>query len=140
MKDQSTAKPLFLVSIREKSNVTKAGIPDSYIERSLYLTEENLNYIKYFSTKKTILSVEPLGILWPNGTTVTEINVNTPFRSYVEVEYEVKSPFPLSEKDFEILRAQGCFMVGQEYGLIRKTWESDGIYHYLCRSVCDSGD
>lgn len=61
---------------------------------------------------------------------------------YSAISYEIASSELLTEYDLDILRAQGCFMSGQEEGIcdINNFDVINNKFVYRARSVCDSGD
>lgn len=133
MRTQQNAKNLFKVELFSK------------IEKDTsfcLLDERMLESYLYYSSRYNILSVDPMGALWPEGVTVESAVCETPFRCYTRATYTIRSPKLLTEEDVDILRAQGCFMGGQvsgECNIDIFTREGD-LYVYGAYSVCDSGD
>ena len=124
------AKPLFHVTFSSRVNTT----PITSIVR-----EGRLNDIKKESSYYTFISAEPALIMWPADAEV-KVTSQSSRNCYSEVHYEVTCSSQLTDKDFDILRAQNCFMGGQECGLLRFYKLVDGVHTYSLRSVCDSSD
>ena len=93
----------------------------------------------WYGRESTYTVVENLGKLWPEGTTV-ELVGSSAGRCLMTASYAVKSPVELTDKDFELLRAQDCFMNGQEHGLVQSHNVVDGVHVYHVYSLCDSSD
>ena len=120
-------QPLFLVNYKDK-----------WEDTTRILTQERIDVQrKYWKGVTTV--VEDLGT--PEvDCSLSLVGINTG-RCYVEHWYDLVSPKELSDRDFEILRAWGCFLYGQVTGEVRKKSKSeDGQWHYSIQSECDSGD
>lgn len=146
LKTSAEAKPLFRVKMLNKSTCQRMQ-PDGKFGRdpdtqSVEIMSESTleHYRKYNTYWHTILDAEPLGPLWPEGVTVLQTSSTTPFRCCHEAKYLVKSPRLLTDEDKEVLRAQGCFMSGQEEGSFSDPSTVEGGFEYIAKSFCDSGD
>lgn len=96
---------------------------------------------KYSSHSFKPVEETSLGRLWPQGVTIAASEVGQPWNCCRTQDYEVSSPVELTDRDFVVLRAQGCFMSGQECGVVQRgEKQPDGSWKYQCRSLCDSSD
>lgn len=106
-----------------------------------YMTQERIDQCrKYECCGAEVLEALPYQHDWPKGVVVEETKSSSG-RCYAEVHYAVTSPRELTDDDFDVLRAQGAFMNGQECGLVcGKSVSPEGIHTYRLRSICDSSD
>lgn len=85
-------------------------------------------------------TVLPLGNMWPTGVTVETIATRHLWKCCTEQDYKVKSPTRLEAGDWNVLRAQGCFMSGQQHGVPNQGKQTDDGWEYKVVSFCDSSD
>lgn len=104
-------------------------------------TEQTVKHYQSYPTHYTVADVKPSDERWPEGVTVETTGRRTPFRCYVEAIYAVTAPRELTDFEFQLLRAQGAFMGGQQEGAVMgEPVQKDGVWTYTCMSICDSGD
>jgi hypothetical protein len=132
VKTAADAKTLYGVVVQSK---------DGRSNRALRVTKEVLDVIvNYTEFYGKVFSIVEVGKQWPEGTTVETIELSTSRPSCTRATYRVFSPRELTDFDKETLRAQGCFMDGQERGVFSEPKAVDNGYEYMAYSVCDSGD
>ena len=130
MKTQDTAKVLYQVEYCSKA------YPETRFE---LMSEDQFLAMKKQNEWYTVMASTKIGKMWPFNTTVKKVS-ESHSSCYAKCHYEVKSPEELNDYHFQVLRAQGCFMNGQECGkVISKSQDADG-YTYVVRSICDSSD
>lgn len=143
-KNKSYAKELFeVVGSKYKQNYDSSrkqwvDVPDEN-EVTILLDKDSLEY--YQRTKRYFLvrEAKPLGRVWPGNAEIS-VTDSRSSRCYSQVHYKVTSETQLSERDFEILRAQGAFMAGQVTGAHDEGRQEGDFWVYGAYSVCDSGD
>jgi len=128
---KTVADAVCLFVVREK------GVPDRGIVA--YMTGAALEWARKYPGPVP-LDATPVGALWPEGAVVECTGTASPYRCYTEAFYTIRSPKMLTSEDIDILRAQGCFMSGQECGNLRYSKTLDNGFEYYLRSVCDSSD
>jgi hypothetical protein len=136
----TNAKPLFVISYCLPIEYDREQKREVWAK---YATQESIdNYNKYRCCAVEVLTQKPAPKEWPEGVVVENLGgSDRGYRCYAEVDYKVTSPVELTEDDFDILRAQGCFMSGQEHGSVcGHKVNDDGTHEYRCRSICDSSD
>ncbi len=96
---------------------------------------------KYDNCGFQVKSKKSLGKLWPKNAVVVVLGSGSPYRCCSEESYEITSSEEMTDDDFEILRSQGCFMGGQQCGLVTSRQQlPDGSWKYKAGSFCDSSD
>lgn len=138
---KETAKPLFLLTTVKASTWRRNGIPDPDIVETYHATQETIDYLTKYRKDTKITDMSECNTLWPNDT-VVNLKGSSYRNCYATASYEIVSSERLTESDLSVLRAQGCFMSGQETGICNTEsyQEIDGKYIYSASSVCDSGD
>jgi len=138
---KETAKPLFKVITNKPSNTTRNGVRDSDIKECFYATQETIDFIRKYHTRTDIIDIVAVDALWPKNA-VIELTSSSYRSCYATAGYKITADDLLTEDDLAVLRAQDCFMSGQETGLCNiNTYEIvNDKYVYSAHSVCDSGD
>ena len=133
-----SARPLFVITYKDRYTTS---VPAKDELRSKFATQETIDLYRHYEAYGVeVCSQERAPRDWPTGTTI-EIIKSHEGRCYPEVLYRVESPVALREEDFAILRAQSCFMGGQETGVLQNLEAlDDGTCIYYLRSICDSSD
>ncbi len=129
-KQQDVAKQLFKCEVRTNRHV---GVS--------ILSWETIKEYENPAYRTDVVLLEDLGKAWPKGAEV-ELLSRSGRNCYLREKYLVTADARLTEEDMEILRAQGCFMGGQETGLIDLNDYTlcNGRFTYEAHSVCDSSD
>lgn len=159
MKTVKDAEPLFNVLVEMQSTYTRnSGNGKKYVvngeeqdtpfyTRNVLMTQKDLDSRKMYAgayPREKIISTESIKQIWPNPSVIVEHlgSSDRGWRCYSEASYSIKSDTRLTEEDMDILRAQNCFMGGQECGSVNLEQFDikDGLYCYTARSVCDSSD
>lgn len=142
---EAEAHELFEVHGIDNSRVwnvdAKKFLPKGEPATRLMNSDGLASHKKYTSHSFTPLEEWSLGRLWPPGVTISASPEGQPWNCCRTQNYVVNSPVELTDRDFEVLRAQGCFMSGQECGIVGHSEQlPDGSWEYQCRSLCDSSD
>ena len=133
------AKPLFVIKCFNQKMFDKSPRRKSYL---MYATQDRIDsYNKYECCNVQVVKQTPAPKNWPDCSVVVEGSSGLAGNCYRTGSYTVTSRVALTDDDFEILRAQGAFMSGQETGVVCGHEElPDGTHKYICRSTCDSSD
>jgi hypothetical protein len=120
------SKPLFLINVTDK-----------WSSRTFIATQKTIDYHASHKTSKVTI-IENLGEYVPNCEVFIESV--TERRCFCSVTYKVIAEKALNDTDFEVLRALGCFLLGQISGELLKSSEENGKFNYTLLSERDSGD